>query len=668
MSRKTIGTGCLLWLVLFWPAISVLAQPIEDLKIVQAENAFTIDGELSDWAGIAEVPVRLTPDGEILYPSSNLTVTARFSFDAGNFYVAVTVLDDRIEFPDRDRREGDGFYLTFVDPETEHSGGRPMIFGFSRFGDQPLTVIPRGENENAAAGEDIRLRITGDGNKQDLTYELAIPWKNFPGFRPFLETKAAVNLSYDDLDAGQKQVVQLIPDPDYEPDKPAPKKAVPIEFVVGPAKSPEFQALLNANHFYAEDERKLNLAVHSPSPEQGWQIKLIATTPLGNFPAEKSLSFEKGLSVHVIPVEIELLTMAVVDLSLGLIDDQGKLRYTDNQRFFIMDRKQFEEYEAELSELRKGDPAARDTVFRESLPTLEIRLQWIREFMEKSPPFADLQKVQEWNSDIKDLFRQVKEGKPALFLPGRIVRLGYKSEADGSLRSYSVFVPDWADPKTRLPLVVSLSAGRGEPRGGLLALMSNYFGPRARKRAGDLFMLAPEVEDPSGWYIGGDGHRVLETIEHLKKIHGVDIENIILDGFSRGGYGALRLALQNPGVFKGVIVRSGRLIPPENSGAENINDMLDRAKGLNILVIHGEQDKAMPVQDIRGIVSRLQESKANVRYIEVKGAGTDDYDKWSDVFGWLRDVLGEALVELKPPKKDKDKDKESALIKGDDVG
>ncbi|MGB7294197.1 MAG: hypothetical protein WBC70_01280 [Candidatus Aminicenantales bacterium] len=73
------------------------------------------------------------------------------------------------------------------------------------------------------------------------------------------------------------------------------------------------------------------------------------------------------------------------------------------------------------------------------------------------------------------------------------------------------------------------------------------------------YQLAPEVEDPSGWYIGEDGQRVLETIEHFKKIYGVDPGNIVLDGFTRGGYGTMRLALQNKGQFIGVIVRSGRL-------------------------------------------------------------------------------------------------------------
>ncbi|MFZ2055401.1 MAG: hypothetical protein WAU81_14530 [Candidatus Aminicenantales bacterium] len=641
---------------IFFTGPYLWAQPTEGLKILQAENKFTIDGDLEDWAALAEFPIQLTPEGQVLPPSADLTVTARFSFDPEYFYAAVSVLDDRIEFPGRGRREGDGFYLTFIDPTAGDGGDRSLTFGFSRFENEPLAVIARMEEDTVPVVRDVLLKVNADEDKQTVVYELAIPWKYFPDFRPFLQPKWAINLSYDDLDAGQKKVVQLVSDPNYEPDNPGTKKALPCEFVVGTPQVLEFQSALNGNHFYPEDERELKLAVYSPVSKQGWQVRLIATTPLGNLPSEKSLSFEKGMNILSFPIDLEKVTTGVIDLSLGIIDDQGKLRYTDDKRFFLLDRLQFEGYATKVSELKAGELAGRDIVFRESLPTLEIRLRWIQEFMEKSPPFADLQKIQQWNQDVKDLFRLVEEGKPALFPTGRIVRLGYRSEADGSLRSYSVLVPDWYDRETPLPLLVTLAGGAAGPRMGLFALTSNYFGPKVRKRAGDFFILAPEVEDPSGWYIGGDGQRVVEAIEHLKSIYSIDLDNIILDGFSKGAYGALRLALQNPGIYKGVIVRSGQLIPPENSGAENIKDMLDRAKGLNILIIHGDQDKDAPVDEIRGIVSRLRELKANVRYIEVKGAGSGGYDKSSDVFNWLRDVLGDSVIELKPPKKEKDKE------------
>jgi predicted esterase len=641
----------------FLSGLCLWSQPAEGLKIFQAEKQFTIDGDLEDWTGLAEFPVQLAPEGQVLPPSADLTVKARFSFDAQYFFAAVSVLDDRIEFPDRGRLEGDGFYLTFVDPTTGGGSDRSLTFGFSRFGDEPLVVLVQSDDFSTTSARDVQFKIKEEKSGQAVDYELAIPWKYIPYFRPFFNPSWAVNLSYDDLDSGQKKVVQLVSDPNYEPENRLPKKALPCEFVVGPPRQIEFQSSLNANHFYPEDERELKLAIHSPNAQQGWQVRLIATTSLGNFSSEKTFSFEEGMNIRSFPVELEKTTTGVFDVSLGILDDQGKLRYTDDSQFFLLDRQQFEGYAAKLSELKAGEFAGKDTVFRESLPTLEIRLQWIQEFMEKSPPYADLQRVQQWNQDIVDLFRKLDDGQPALFPTGRIVRLGYRSEADGSLRSYSVLVPDWYHPETPLPLLVNLSGRGAGPRAGLLGQTPNSFGPRVRKKAGDFFILIPEVDDPSSWYIGADGQRVVETIEHLKKIYSVDAENVILDGFAKGGYGALRLALQNPGVYKGVIVRSGQLIPPENSGAESIKDMLDRAKGLNILIIHGDQDKDAPVDEIRGIVARLEGMKAIVRFIEVKGAGSGGYNKSSDVLDWLRDVLGDSVVELKPPKKEKDKDK-----------
>ena len=634
------------------------AQQPEGLKIVQAESRFTIDGDLVDWAAVAEVPIQFSGEGKVLPPSADLTVIARFSFDSEYFYLALKVLDDRIEFPDMGRREGDGFYLTFVSPEAATASERSLIFGFSRFGNEPIAIIDRPGDEGSAPARDVQLQIKLNEAGQSVIYELAVPWKYIPYFRPFFQQKLGINLTYDDLDAGQKEVVQLVPDPEYAPESAAPKKYLGAEFVLGPPRVLEFQSSLNANHFYPEDELKLNLAVRSPAPQSGWQVRMVLTTPLGNVQSQSPLSFNQGMNILSFPVEVEKIATGIHDLSLGVIDEKGGLRYTDDKRFFLLDRKEFEAYDIKLADIKKGEPFVNDIVFRESLPTLEVRLKWIRDFMEKSPPFADLESVQQWNLDIKDLFRLVDEGKPALFPSGRLVRLGYRSEADGALWSYSVLVPDWYDQKTPLPLLVTLAGGVADERRAMFALASNYFGPKVRKRAGDFFILAPKVEDPAGWYSGGSAQRVIETIEHLAKIYSVNTKSIVLDGFSRGGYGALRLALQNPGTFRGVIVRSGILIPPQHSGAENIMDMLDRAKNQNILIVHGDQDKAAPIEEVRRAVARLLELKANVRLIEVKGAGSENYDKWDDVFSWLRDTLGGTLVDLKPPKKQREKEPE----------
>src|SRR4030042_1242703 len=606
---KTIKfTTCRIFLsLLCFGPLSPAAQQQDGLKILQAESRFTIDGDLADWASIAEIPVQCTVEGKVLPASADLTVTARFSFDSEYFYAALQVIDDRIEFPDMGRREGDGFYLAFVSPGGSAASALSLVFGFSRFGDEPIAVIDRPGEEGLSPARDVQLQIRLNERQFSVFYELAIPWKYTPYFRPFVRQNIGINLSYDDLDAGLKEVVQLVPDPEYRPESRAPKKGLTAEFVPGSPRALEFQSSLNANHFYPEDERRLNLAVHSPEPQSGWKAKMFLTTPLGNVESQEPLSFSQGMNLLTFPVEREKTATGVYDLSLGVIDDKGALRYTDDKRFFLLDRQEFDAYGAKIAEIKKGEPFAKDIVFRESLATLEVRPQWVQDFMEKSPPFADLERVEQWILDIKDLFKLAEEAKPALFPSGRIARLGYRSEADGSLQSYSVLVPEWYDQKTPLPLLVTLPGGAADERRAMFALASSYFGPKVRKRAGDFLLLAPEVNDPSGWDTGSSAQRVIETIEHLTKLYSVNTKSIILDGFGRGGYGALRLALQNPGSFRGVVVRSGILVPPEHSGAEKIMDMLDRAKNLNILIVHGDRDKAAPVDEVRRAVARLQE-------------------------------------------------------------
>ncbi|MEW5900448.1 MAG: prolyl oligopeptidase family serine peptidase [Acidobacteriota bacterium] len=648
------GMTALLWLA---------GEQPPDLTIAETEKKITVDGNLDDWEGITELPVQLLPGGATLAPSADLTVTVRFSFDAEHFFAAVRAVDDRVEFPGRTRREGDGFYLTFVDPAPGTESNRFQAFGFSQFGEEPLAVLASREMEESPFVRDVLIKITQEEKQKAIIYELAIPWKYVPSFRPFIHQKWALNLVYDDLDAGQKEVVALVPDPNYDGPKSKPRRWRACVFVPRIPDSPEFQSVLNANHFYPENEPKLSLAINAPAPQSGWQARLILTSPEGNFTSQQSLSFEQGLHVLSLPVEIERVTTGVYDLSLGLIDGRGALRYTEDKRFFLLDRKEFDAYETRLAELEKGELAGRDVIFRESLPTLAIRLLWVKEFMDTSSPFADLDSVQQWQQDIKDLFRSVDEGKPALFPTGRIVRLAYRSPTDDTLQPYSVLIPDLSErrerdrghhesdkpvesakpaPRKPLPVIVTLHDKGVDERSAISGLAALYYGPKIRKRAGDLIILAPTGRGLDDGYVGDSGKDILECLAHLKNLYPVDEKKIVLDGFGTAGYGAWRLGLLNPGMFKALLVRSGAVSPPKAGAGENLIDLADRAQNLRILIVHGDQDKEVPVEEIRKVVSRLQELKIAFEYIEVKGGGHGNYDRWNEIFDWLKDVLGPA--------------------------
>jgi hypothetical protein len=669
-------------------SLALSDQPAEKPQIFQADKKIAVDGNLDDWTGIQEWPVDQAIDGTRLEPSTDLAVMARFAFDAEYFYTAVEVKDDVLDFPQRGAPFGDAFFLVFVEPSQESESTNFMVFGFTLREGEPFKVVVNrdGEPFPPAYTKDIQLKIVPGSDKKSFVAEVAIPWIYIPFFRPFLQPEWGINLEYTDADAGKRKSVQLVADPNAERDVPKRSRGMVFEFVPRLPEAPEFQSLLNANHFYLESDRKIRLAVQSPSAQKAWQLTTALSSDQGTQIAKQDLAFDKGMNVMDFPIEIEKPASGHYDLSLGIIDDKGILKFTEDKEFFLVEKKELDARAAKLNEIKKGEAFQKDEVLRESLPTLEIRMQWIREFVANAPPFAPLDRLEQWNNEMNDLFKSVEDGKPALFLNGRVVRLAYRASSDGPLKPYSAFIPEWYDPKTPLPLLVTLSGGPGGEQ-ALGALAAAYYGPEGKRRAGDLILLAPEPENPSGWFTGEAGQEVMDCINHLKKLYKVNEKSLVLDGSGRGAYGALRLAFLNPDTFRGVMTRMGIFIPPADAGVENLLDLAARAKSQNILIVWGQlEQRGLPDQisslgemghreDARDFAAKLKELGMNVRLIEARvGGGPSRFggpearpggrggfgasSSWDDIASWLKDLLGDSAVFTKPPKRQPDKERE----------
>ncbi len=667
-------------------SLALLAQTAEKPQIFQVGKKIVVDGNLDDWTGFQEWPLTQAIDGTRLEPSADLAVKAQFTFDAEYFYAAVQVTDELLDFPQRSSQSGDAFFLVFVEPSEEIESSRFMVFGFTLRENEPIKVLVNrdGEPFPQAFTKDIQLKIVPGAESKSFIGEVAIPWIYIPFFRPFLQPEWGINLEYADADAGKKKSVQLVADPNSEKDVPKKSRGMVFEFVPRLPAAPEFQSMLSANHFFLESERKIRLAVQSPSGQKGWKLTTVLSSARGTQISKQDLAFDKGMNVLELPIEIDKPVSGHYDLSLGVIDDRGLLKFTEDKQFFLIEKTELDARAAKIDEIKKGEIYQKDEVFRESLPTLEIRLQWIREFAAEAPPFAPLERLEQWNGELNDLFKKVEEGKPALFLNGRVVRLAYRAEGDGSLKPYSAFIPDWYDPKTPLPLLVTLSGGpQGEQ--ALNGLVSAYYGPAGKKKAGDLIFLAPEPENPGGWYAGEASGEIMNCIGHLKKLYKVSDKSIVLDGSGRGAYGALRLAFLNPDMFRGVMTRMGMFTPPADAGVENLLDLSAKAKSQNLLIVYGQLDvPGMPDQigppeesmgrpeDPRDFAAKLQQLGMNVRLIEAKASGGRSgrggpgpefggrggfglSSSWDDIAGWLKDLLGDSAVVLKPPKKESEK-------------
>ncbi len=607
-------------------------------KIFQAENSINIDGRLDEWESVTKQSVSYRPSGEIIKSDQDIKVTARFSFDSKNFYVAVEAEDDLLEFNHRSWRYGDGFILTFVDPFNGDKSGRFYSFGISREKERNIVLLVNkdGEYFPRVRLDEVKVAVEADQTQNTIIYELGIPLDYLYPFKPFIHQKWAINLTYADSDGTERKILQLYPDKEYDTESSDLRKGAVYEFVHRiPANNTEFQCLLDATHYYSDTQKEITFAINSPEKINDWTIKYIQSYAQGKRSDDKKVDLQKGLNISKFFIPGGEDPSGLQYISLGVLDEQNRLVHTEDKQYFLLNREEMSDFHSEIVNAKESEQYSNDIVFRESLPTLEIRLKWMIAYMDNAQPHAFIQDLVSWYQDFKFLLKSIKEGNPALFPLGRIARLAHRSEIDNTLQPYSVYIPDFYDKKNPLPLVVTLHGSGVNEEETILNVAQKIVGEGRM----NVFVLAPKARGLSDWYLGNSGKDVLECLRHFKKLYSIDEKKIILDGFSMGGYGAWRLSVLNPELFRAVVIRSGAIKPPPDLQGENILDLYTTKKNLKILMIHGNLDQAVPVEDARRMAARLKDLGEDYRYIEVKEAGHGDYDKFSEIFKWLRDRI-----------------------------
>lgn len=693
MCKQILSSLSILLILIVFPGGRLPAAPSTDFTIHQTSQKITVDGKLEEWTDVPAIPVRFHPDGAEAASSADIAVTARFTFDPKFFYAAVVVRDDIFEFPSRSWRYGDGLLLTFFEPTERAESDRFYSYGFSIEEKTPHMYLINRDGEYFPEGDldDLELAIETDIPKRSIVYELAIPFKRLVPFKPFIHNFWGINLIYADRDRGQREILQIFPDPDYDTEHTAMRKGAIFQFVPHTPEKAEVQASMNASHFYHDADMSLKFAIHAPSAGE-WTLIYNLSSKNKNFSAREKSPVNAGMNIIDFALEEGDYASGLYDLSVGAVDDQGHLRFTQDNTFFIINRRELAEYETKISDLAEHEDYSKNEVYVNSMPSAEARIEWIKEFLRDAPPFASVNTIHQHYVDLEFLVERLEEGKPALFLPGRVGRLAHRSRIDNSLQPYSLYVPDYAqekrfDQKSRskapgkkgetedkkdekeaeakkvttedvwrgekLGLFVTLHGSGVDEKRYILSVAQKHLEYRFRSRIDRMLVLAPQARGLSDFYLGDSAQDVLECIEHVQKLYNVDSRRIVLDGFSMGGYGAWRLGLLYPEIFAAVIVRSGAIVPPPPLEGENVLDMLEEGRRNRFFIVHGDSDNAVPVEGARQAVKKMSELGMEFKYEEVEGAAHGGYDKWDEIFKWLKEVLPPAPQRAEPPIKRK---------------
>lgn len=206
----------------------------------------------------------------------------------------------------------------------------------------------------------------------------------------------------------------------------------------------------------------------------------------------------------------------------------------------------------------------------------------------------------------------------------------YNFPETGESIPYRLFVPTSWTPASRMPLLVTLRAGRSvdnpyrppnslvteAARRGYLVVTPMGYRPLPQPYYGSRYTIArPNAAEPAaGWTAEDDARAhqdVLNVIDLVTKEYNVDTGRIYLHGQNPSGSGALHIAEKYPGRFKGLLISSGPIV----FGTYNWQAL----KGTALLVIHGDQDTTNPIDASRRMAEAAKAAGVNASFASVPG-------------------------------------------------
>ena len=269
--------------------------------------------------------------------------------------------------------------------------------------------------------------------------------------------------------------------------------------------------------------------------------------------------------------------------------------------------------------------------------TMLFMLQNLVNDYKKLKPYETAGALRERLNTYQTTINEIRNNSRYLSEKPGISRRAFLSAIDSTLQPYTIKLPANFDPKKKYPLFVMLH-GSGSDDQGMLnnQLTENNF-----------IEIAPFGRGTSNCFTtDGAEEDVIEAIEDAIKNYPVNASEIILAGFSMGGYGAYRIYHENPGMFKGVAVFSGHPNLATQWLGEGYPDFLDPSylktfRNTPVFIYHSKNDLNCPYSLTLELVEKLRIAGAKVEFVTTSEGGHGIFDKENllHYFRWVRETI-----------------------------
>jgi predicted esterase len=204
-------------------------------------------------------------------------------------------------------------------------------------------------------------------------------------------------------------------------------------------------------------------------------------------------------------------------------------------------------------------------------------------------------------------------------------RKAYRSKVDNTLQPYRIFVPSGYDKSKAHPLIIALHGMGGNENSYFDGYSNGAFKVEAEKRG--YIVACPKGREPASMYRGSAEQDVMDVIAEVRRVYNIDNDRVYMTGHSMGGYGTWSVAMNHPEVFAALAPVAGGGLPAGQSKIAHIPQ----------LVVHGDDDKTVPVGSSRVMVEAARKLGIEVKYIEVPRGNHVDIvvPTFKDVFDWF---------------------------------
>lgn len=185
------------------------------------------------------------------------------------------------------------------------------------------------------------------------------------------------------------------------------------------------------------------------------------------------------------------------------------------------------------------------------------------------------------------------------------LKKAYRSAVDQTLQPYRLFVPSAYDGKKPLGLVVALHGMGGDENSIFDQYAAGRMKAEAEKR--NLFVVCPKGRGTASMYQGSAEQDVLDVLAEVKKTYAIDGKRVFLMGHSMGAYGTWSIAMKHPELFAA--------LGPISGGGNPAG--LERIKRIPHFIVHGDNDKTVPVTQSRVMVEAAKKLEVPHVYVEV---------------------------------------------------